>query len=124
MSYQSSQGILFKFNDVAYTATSLSVSQNQGEFNVTSLDIPEDSAITRYRAGPLKSVEIKVDWVGSTLPPTDKQYDLAIEGDGPGRGTALSGGESLGKAIATGVTMTAAAGELLKGSATFKLSVD
>jgi hypothetical protein len=125
MPYDTSQGILFKFNSVAYTATSVSVSKSAGEFNVTSLDIPAGTGcLTRYRAGGLRSVELKVDWVGNTLPPTDQPYNIEFAGSGPGAGTGLTGGQAMPKAIASGVTITAQAGELLKGSATFKVTVD
>jgi hypothetical protein len=127
MPFETSQGIEFKFNSVAYTATSLSVSKSMGEFNVTSLNIPAGAGcLTRFRPGGLKNLEIKVDWVGPTRPPTDKQYDIEFAGSGPGSGQGLTG-ESLAspvQAIATGVTLTAQAGELIKGTATFKISVD
>jgi hypothetical protein len=124
MAYESSQGIIFKFNNVVYTATSVSVSRSMGEYNVTSLNIPKGpNCMTRYRPGGLKSIEIKVDWVGSTLPPTDAPYSIAFDGDGPGSGSGLTE-DSISKAIATGVTLTAQAGDLIKGTATFKVTVD
>ena len=125
MSFESSQGIVFTFNSIVYTATSVSVTQGQGEFNVTSLNIPTGSGcFSRYRAGGLRATEIKVDWVGSTMPPNDAPYAISFAGSGSGSGTGLTGGKSMPKAIATGVTLTAQAGELLKGTASFKVSVD
>lgn len=125
MAYETSQGIEFKFNNATYTATSIAVSMGAGEVNATSLNIPQGSGcLSRYRAGGLKTIEIKVDWIGSTLPPTDSPKDISFAGSGPGAGTGLTGGEAMPKAIATGVTVTAQAGELIKGSATFKVSVD
>lgn len=123
MPYENSQGIQFKFNSVVYTATSISMSKSQGEFNVTSTDIPASGALTRYRPGGLKSLELKVDWIGSTIPPTDDVYDIELDGQGSGSGQGLTG-ESISKALCTGLTITAQAGELIKGSATFKISVD
>ena len=125
MAYETSQGLVFKFNSVVYTATSVAVSMNAGELNATSLNIPAGAGcLTRYRAGGLKTIEVKVDWVGSTIPPDDQPYDIKFEGSGPASGTGLTGGEEMPKAVASGVSMTAQAGELLKGSATFKISVD
>ena len=126
MAFENSQGIEFKFNDVVYTATSISMSKSRGEINATSCDIPAEGAISRYRPGGLKSLELKVDWIGLVIPPTDDLYDIKLDGSGPGSGSGLAG-ESLGggkKALCTGLTITAQAGELIKGSATFKLSVD
>lgn len=128
MAFDNSQGITFKFNDVVYTATSISMSKSQGDFNVTSTDIPTGSGcLSRYRASGLKSIELKVDWVGNTLPPTDDVYKLELAGSGPGSGTKLHGETSFStasKALCTGLSITAQAGELIKGSCTFKASVD
>jgi hypothetical protein len=127
MAFENSQGITFKFNDVVYTATSISMSKSQGEFNVTSTDIPAGGGcISRYRAGGLKTLELKVDWIGSTLPPTDDMYSIELAGAGPGAGAGLPGEaiSTANKALCTGLTMTAQAGELIKGSCTFKVSVD
>ena len=126
MAFENSQGIQFKFNNVVYTATAISMSKSQGEFNLTSTDIPAGAGcLTRYRAGGLKSLELKVDWVGSTLPPTDNVYDIALAGSGSGSGSGLTGESLTGKkALCTGLSITAQAGELIKGSCTFKISVD
>jgi hypothetical protein len=125
MAFESPQGVAFSFNGVPYTATSISVSKNQGEFNVTSLDITSAQGKPRYRAGGLKSLELKVDWVGSVIPPTDNVYGIALGGSGAASGTGITG-EALGsrKALCTGLSVTAQAGDLIKGSATFKISVD
>ena len=126
MPFESPQGVIFSFNGVVYTATSISVSKNQGEFNVTSLDIPSATGKPRYREGGLKSLELKVDWVGKTLPPTDNVYAIALGGAGSASGTGITG-EGLGnprKALCTGLSITAQAGDLIKGSATFKVSQD
>lgn len=126
MAFENSQGITFKFNSAVYTATAISMSKSFGEFNVTSTDIPSGSGcFTRYRGGGLKSLELKVDWVGNTLPPTDDVYDIEMAGSGAGAGSGLTGESLTGKkALCTGLTITAQAGELIKGSCTFKVSVD
>jgi hypothetical protein len=125
MAWENSQGVEFKFNNVTYTATQIAVSRSFGEFNVTSLNIATGATcIQRFRAGGLRNTEIKVDWIGNTLPPTDKAYAIVFGGAGAASGTGLMDGDPLGSAIATGVTITAQAGDLIKGSATFKLSKD
>jgi hypothetical protein len=126
MPFDSSQGVAFTFNGVVYTATSISVSKSKGEFNVTSLEIPVGTGKPRYRAGGLKSLELKVDWIsGGIIPPTDNVYDIALAGAGAAANAGITG-ESLSgkKALCTGLSITAQAGDLIKGSATFKISVD
>jgi hypothetical protein len=126
MAFESPQGVTFSFNNAVYTATSISVSKNQGEFNVTSLNITAAEGKPRYRAGGLRSLELKVDWIsGGTIPPTDSVYDIALGGVGSASGTGLVGtGWGVAKALCTGLSITAQAGDLIKGSATFKISVD
>lgn len=126
MPFETSQGLEFKFNSVVYTVTSLSVTKGAGEFNVTSLNVATGaSCISVYRPGVLKSVEIKADFIGNTLPPTDDTYTLEIAGGGTAAKGALWG-ETAAQytAACTSVQITAQAGELIKGSATFKLSCD
>jgi hypothetical protein len=126
MAFETSQGIEFKFNNVVYTATAISVSKSAGEINVTSTNIPAGAGcFSRLRAGGLMSLDLKVDWVGNTIPPTDNVYPIALAGGGPGAGSGLTG-ESLSsaKALCTGLSITANAGDLIKGSATFKVSID
>lgn len=126
MPFEGSQGLEFKFNSVVYTVTSLSVSRNAGEFNVTSVNLPTaNTCLSVYRPGVLQSVEIKADFVGNTLPPTDDTYTLEIAGGGTAAKGAMWGSTaSQFTAACTSVQITAQAGELIKGSATFKLSAD
>lgn len=118
MAYESSQGIKFKFNNAVYTATSISVAKSRGEINATSTEIPASGGLTRYRPGGLRSIEVKVDWIGKTIPPVDNVYDIVFEGNDP------TGGEDMPKAMCTGLSITAQAGEMIRGSATFKVSKD
>ena len=108
------QGITFSFSGDTYTATSISVSRNAGEFDVTSTEIPANQP-KRYRLSEIENCEIKVDWIGSTLPPVDKTATFSLS-NGLGHTGSI--------ALCTGLSITAAAGELIKGSATFKVSVD
>lgn len=123
MAFESAQGVVFTFNGTVYTATSISVSRSQGEFNVTSLNIKPSDGKPRYRAGGLKSLELKVDWIGATVPPTDNVYSIAMGGEGAASESGITG-DSIGVALCTGLSITAQAGDLIKGSATFKVSVD
>jgi hypothetical protein len=123
--FESAQGITFKFNNAVYTATAISASKGAGEFNVTSLNVETGgSCITVYRPGGLKTLELKVDFIGNTLPPQDDVYTLQLAGGGLGANGALYAEAASLTAACTSVQISAQAGELIKGSATFKVSVD
>jgi len=107
-------GITFSFAGGTYTATSISVSRNAGEFDVTSTEIPSGEP-RRFRLSEIENCEIKVDWVGLTVPPVDATAAFTLS----------SGLGHIGSiALCTGLSITASAGELIKGSATFKVSYD
>lgn len=120
---KSSHGVVFKFNSVTYTATGISYSWDGGAVDATSLNIGTGSgSCVRYRFGGLyPPSSLKVDWIGTTVPPTDSFYPFAFEGTAASSAAPTTfGAGSGGSALATGVTITAAAGELIKGSCTFK----
>jgi hypothetical protein len=116
MPFDVAQGITFSFNNVVYTATSVSVSRSQGEFDISSVDQAEGS-FRRLRAGKSRSVDLKVDWIGGTIPATRAAYPISYSGTDIGA-SDISGYS----AICTGLTITGAAGDIIKGSATFKVS--
>jgi hypothetical protein len=116
MPFETSQGITFKFNGITYTATSVAVSRTQGEFDISSVDQAKGE-FRRIRSGKIKSSEIKVDWIGGTIPAT--KLVCPIEVTGTNVGAADFSGYS---AVCTGLTITGAAGDIIKGSATFKVS--
>lgn len=118
MPFAAAQGISFSFNGAAYTATSISVSRGKGEFDVSTIDLASGS-LRRLRAGKYHNVDIKVDWIGGTIPPTRAVLPFTISGTDVG--AAAFSGKS---AICTGLTISGAAGDLIKGSATFKVSND
>jgi hypothetical protein len=103
----------FTFNGVTYYATSISVSRQASEIDVSTLN--DGDGFRTYRTSEIESCDIKVDWIGDVAPP----------GGNPKAFTLTSGLYHLGsKAVATGVTVTGASGDLVKGSATFKVSFD
>jgi hypothetical protein len=116
--FENSQGITFSFASQTYTATSVSVSRGRGEFDVSSTDI-QSGKFRRLRAGKINSVDIKVDWIGEVIPPVKVVDTFNISGTDIGA-NAFSGK----KALCTGLSITGAAGDLVKGSATFKVSQD
>lgn len=102
----------FTFGGVEYQATSISVSRGAAEIDCSTLGLATNS-FRRYRTNQIENIDIKVDWIGASA---------------PGSGTAtfsFSGLHVAGaKAIATGVSTTGTAGDLVKGSATFKVTYD
>jgi hypothetical protein len=116
MPFDVAQGITFAFNNVNYTATSVAVSRSQGEFDISSVDQASGS-FRRLRAGKSKAIDVKVDWIGGTIPPTKLVCPISVSGTDIGA-SDISGYS----AICTGLTITGAAGDIIKGSATFKVS--
>lgn len=114
MPYESAQGISFTFASSNYTATSIAVSKSRQEFDISSTDLDEGD-FRRIRAGVLDNIEIKVDWIGLVVPPVKQPQAFLLTG-----GLGVTGGY----AICTGLSITGAAGDLIKGSATFKVSQD
>ncbi len=118
MAFETSQGITFKFNSVTYTATSVAVSRSRGENDISTTDLAAGS-FRRIRAGKLYVIEIKVDWIGGTIPPVKSVAAFEITG------TDLGAGDFTGKkALCTGLSVSGSAGDLIRGSATFKVSQD
>lgn len=114
MAFESSQGITFTYANQIYTATQVSVSKSRQDIDISSTDLDEGD-LRRIRVGPLDNIEIKVDWIGGRVPPVKQTQDFTLTG-----GLGASGG----KAICTGLSISGSAGDLLRGSATFKVSQD
>lgn len=109
------QSITFTHNGNTYTATSISVSSGRKEFDVSSTDLAAGEK-RRFRYGKLKFCEIKVDWVGYVVPEMKHTHVFSISGADMGA-TECSGQP----ALCTGLSFSGAAGEMLRGSATFKV---
>lgn len=117
--FPSAAGLVFTFDGEDYTATQVSVSRSARDFDVTSVDLSTTS-LKRYRVGAIENCEIKVDWIGATMPPVDEPKNFTFTG-----GTNMHAiTHSSLKALCTGLSMQAQAGDLVRGSATFKLSYD
>ena len=114
MAFESSQGITFTYASQVYTATQVSVSKSRQDIDISSTDLDEGD-LRRIRVGPLDNIEIKVDWIGGSVPPVKQARDFSLTGN-----LGVSGG----KAICTGLSISGNAGDLLRGSATFKVSHD
>jgi len=118
MSFENAQGISFTFDGKKYTATQIAVTRERAEFDVSTTDLGSGS-LRRFRKGKIKDTSIKVDWIGATFPPTKVTAAFSIAG------TDIGATDGAGKpAICTGLSITGNAGDLIRGTATFKISND
>jgi hypothetical protein len=107
-------GVSFTFGGGKYTATQISVSRSAAEIDCTSTDM-NDNDPRRYRAGEAENIDIKVDWIGLSVPSVTATQTFVLSGFPGSTGT---------KALCTGLSISANAGDVIKGSATFKVSFD
>lgn len=120
--FQSPHGVVLKFNGVRYTVTNIVSSSADSPIDCTDLSIPTGTAaFSRFRPAPLSAWDLKVDFIGGKAPPTDKAYTLITEGTASGHTPEWSPVSVGRSALATGLSLTASAGDLVKGSVTFKI---
>lgn len=123
MPFEVSQGIGFSFAGVRYTANSISVSKKVSEIDVTSLDSPNGS-YRSYRAAPIREGdELQVDFVGLTLPQMTATGQITWTIDGTGSNAGFTTGIPTA-ALCTSANVSAKVGELISGSATFRLTLN
>lgn len=121
MAYESAQGLTFSFSGATFTCTSLSFSKKVSEIDVSTLNTPQGSYKT-YRAAPLKEGdEIQIEFYSMSLPQMTATGQITFAFDGSGSNAAMTTGIPT-VALCTSSDLKAAAGELLKGSATFRLT--
>jgi hypothetical protein len=121
MPYESSQGIKFSFSGTTFTANSISVSKKVSEIDVTSLE-NETGSFRAYRAAPIREGdELKVDFVGLSVPQMTATGAIAWTFAASGSNAAFTAGIPTA-ALCTSADVTAQVGELIKGSATFRLT--
>lgn len=118
--FASPQGVAFTFNGLGFTATSLSVSSSANEVDVTGIgDTEAASPYGRFQPSVMKSADVSIEWIGAEMPLMDKTYDIDF-----GSAKFANGISGALQAICTSTQITAQAGELLKGTASFKLTYD
>lgn len=123
MAYESSQGIGFTFSGTKFTANSIQMTKKVSEIDVTSLESPNGS-YRSFRAAPvLDAPELKVDFVGLTLPQMTATGQITWSVDGTGSNAGFTAGIPTA-ALCTSADITAQVGELIKGSATFRLTLN
>lgn len=128
MAFEPSQGITFIFSGATFTANQIGISNRVNEIDVTSLSSTNGS-FRSLRPAPVRDApEIKVDFVGLSKPQMTAtgQITWVIDGSGTNAGfTTDAAGVGLPTAaMCTSADITAQVGELIKGSATFRLTKD
>ena len=108
------QGHPFTFGGVQYLATDVDFSESGQEIDISDLSLPPGS-YRKYGAACIKDgAEVQIEFWGKTAPPLLVKEDILFEG--------LDGVD--GKAICTKRSIRASTGQIVKGSATFRLSFD
>jgi len=121
MPFESSQGIGFSFSGQVFTANQIQVSQQVSEIDVSSLSDPTGS-FRSFRPAPIREApELQIEFVGMNLPQMTATgaitWTVAASGSNAGFTTGIPT-----VALCTQASVTAAVGELIKGSATFRLT--
>ena len=121
MAFESAQGISFAFSGKTFLLTSVSFSKKVSEVDVSALNTPH-GAFRSYRAAPIKDGdELSIEFYGLDFPQMTATGAIVWTIDSTGSNSALI--SSLPTiALCTSAQLQAAAGELIKGSATLRIS--
>jgi hypothetical protein len=106
-----SQGTEFTFNGVAFVAKNVKVKRTQVYVDVTPLSAAAGSTRVLQAAPLVDGDQITCEYMGTTAPPRGTSSAIAC--------TTLG---ISGNAVCEDFELTAAAGELIMGNATFKLT--
>lgn len=107
----------FTFNGTSYRITALDVSATAAQTDVSHLGIAAGQKRIFKKAPLTDSPEVKIDFIGNVLPAVGTKGDFELTGNF----AATKAGDCT-KAICTQASVKAAVGDIIKGSATFKLS--
>ena len=122
MAYESAQGLSFTFSGETFLLTSVSFNKKATEIDVSDLSTPQGS-YRSYRIAPLRDGdELSVEFYGMDYPQMTATGQITWSVDGTGSNSALI--NSLPTiALCTSSSLSAAAGDLVKGSATFRITL-
>lgn len=121
MAYESAQGLTFTFSGKEFLLTSISFSKKVSETDVSSLKT-QHGAFRSYRPAPLKDGdEVSIEFYGMEFPQMTATGALAFTMDGSGSNSALIAALPT-VALCTSCQLQAASGELIKGSATMRIT--
>lgn len=107
----------FVFGTATFKITSLDVSASAPQTDVSHLGIASGQKKIFKKAPLTDSPEVKIDFIGNTLPAVGTKATFTLTGN-----FASTKASSCTKAICTQASVKAAVGDIIKGSATFKLS--
>lgn len=114
----SSQGTgNFTFGTATFQITSLEVSASAAQTDVSHLGLAVNAKRILRKSPLVDSPEVKIDFIGNTLPAVGTKSTFVLTGN---FGSTKAG--DCTKAICTQASVKAAVGDIIKGSATFKLS--
>lgn len=121
MAYESAQGLSFTFSGKEFLLTSISFGKKAPEQDVSSLKTPY-GAYRSYRTPALKDGdELQIEFFGMEFPQMTATGILQWTMDNSGSNSALiSSLPSI--ALCTSCDLKAAAGEMIKGSATMRIT--
>lgn len=115
---ESSQGSGgFTFGSTTFKITSLEVSASAAQADVSHLGIASGQKRIFKKAPLTDSPEIKIDFIGGTLPAVGTKSAFTLTGN-----FGATKASQCTQAICTQASVKAAVGDIIKGSATFKLS--
>lgn len=121
MAYESAQGISFSFSGKTFLLTSVSFSKKVSEVDVSNLATPYGQ-YRSYRASPIKDGdELSIEFYGLDFPQMTATGAIQWSVDSSGSNAALIASLPT-VALCTSAQLQAAAGELIKGSATLRIS--
>jgi len=115
VSSQSSPG--FTFSGLTGKITSLEVSASAPQVDVSHLGTAVGTRKLFKKAPLTDSPEVKVDFIGNALPAVGTKGDFTLTGN-----FSSTKASECTKAVCTQASVKAAVGDLIKGSATFKLT--
>lgn len=117
MAYENAQGLTFTFSGTTFLLTSASFNKKVSEIDITSLNTAE-GRYRSYRLSPIKEGdEMQIEFFGISLPQQTATGAISVSGGGfslPSNAPTA--------ALCTSADIKAAAGELIKGSATFRFT--
>lgn len=121
MAYESAQGLTFTFSGKEFMLTSISFNKKAPEVDVSSLKTPYGS-YRSYRTPALKDGdELQIEFYGMEFPQMTATGALTWSMDGSGSNSALI--SSLPTiALCTSCDLKAQSGELIKGSASMRIT--
>lgn len=107
----------FTFASATYKITSLEVSASAAQTDVSHLGVAAGQKRIFKKAPLTDSPEVKIDFIGNSLPAVGTKGDFTLVGN-----FGVTKASECTKAICTQASLKAAVGDIIKGSATFKLS--